>query len=216
MVGPTGVFVLDAKNWRGVVQADGKGELLLNGKPTAKADIRRYVGRIMGVKEKVRSLPGGAEFYFQGVFVFTAARVEAAWGKTGNVHCLREDQLRDYIVEKEFGRRLKSEKVELVAQAFLGLAYMDRGFAEQHRHHNLKRHSKSAFAKRIGMNRRFDWPVCFQVFSNRPDKLPQYKPRRSRTHRSFSCSASLPVSERPFSALAFAHQCVSFRTFSRT
>lgn len=131
VVGPTGVFVLDAKNWRGVVQADGKGELLLNGKRTDKADIRSFVGRIMGVREKVRNLAGGADLYFHGVFVFTAARVEAAWGKTGSVHCLREDQLREYIVEKEFGKRLIPAEVEKMAKAFLGLAHMDRDFTDK-------------------------------------------------------------------------------------
>jgi hypothetical protein len=130
VVGPTGVFVLDAKNWRGVVQADGKGELLLNTKPTDKAYIRNFVGRFMGVKEKVRALTNGADPYFQGLFVFTAARVEAAWGKTGWVNCLREDQLQHYIVEKEFGKRLPPSVVERLAQAFLSLAQMDRDFAE--------------------------------------------------------------------------------------
>jgi hypothetical protein len=65
------------------------------------------------------------------------------------------------------------------------------------------------------MSRRFDWPVFLRALGNRPDKSPQYKPRRSRTHRSFqnraplrrrpfislpTCFVSLPVSERPFSA----------------
>ncbi len=131
VVGPTGVFVLDAKNWRGVVQADGKGELLLNGKRLDKNYISQYVARIMGVKEKVRALAAGTDPYFQGLFVFTAARVEAAWGKTGRVNCLREDQLRDYIVENEFGKPLEPDEVQRVAQAFLGLAQMDRDFTDR-------------------------------------------------------------------------------------
>ena len=44
VVGPTGVFVLDTKAWRGVVTSDGKGELLLNGQPTDKPYIRQFVG----------------------------------------------------------------------------------------------------------------------------------------------------------------------------
>lgn len=131
VVGPTGVFVLDAKNWRGAVTADGKGELLLNGKPTDKTFIRVFVGRIMGVKEKVRTLAAGTDPYFQGLFVFTAARVEAAWGKTGRVNCLREDQLRDYIVDNEFGKGLKPEEVQRVAQAFKALAQMDPDFTDK-------------------------------------------------------------------------------------
>lgn len=36
VIGPTGVFVLDAKNYRGVITADGKGELLVNGRKPGK------------------------------------------------------------------------------------------------------------------------------------------------------------------------------------
>ena len=37
VIGPSGVFVVDAKNWKGVVTSDGRGELLLNGMPVSKA-----------------------------------------------------------------------------------------------------------------------------------------------------------------------------------
>jgi hypothetical protein len=43
------------------------------------------------------------------------------------VRCIRDDQLYDYIVEKDYGKRLKQEDVERLAQAFLGLAHMDTG-----------------------------------------------------------------------------------------
>ena len=131
VVGPTGVFVLDAKNWRGIISADGQGELLLNGKATDKAYVRQFVGRIMGVKERVRALAPEVDPYFQALFVFTGARVEAPWGRTGSVHCLREDQLWHYIVEKDFGKRLTSTEVRVIAQAFLGLAHMERDFTEK-------------------------------------------------------------------------------------
>lgn len=124
VIGPTGVFVLDAKNWRGVVQADGSGELLLNGKRLDKEYIRGFTGRIMGVKERV--CPGGrSKPYFCGLFVFTAARIEASWGKTGKVHCLREDQLWDYIVESKTRERLGLDEVKRIADAFWKVAQMD-------------------------------------------------------------------------------------------
>ena len=67
VVGPTGVFVLDAKAWRGVVASDGKGELLLNGQPTDKPYVRQFVGRMMGVREKVLTLAPGMEAHFNAV-----------------------------------------------------------------------------------------------------------------------------------------------------
>lgn len=39
VIGPTGVFVLDTKSWRGIVSADGQGELLVNGRPTDKSEV---------------------------------------------------------------------------------------------------------------------------------------------------------------------------------
>jgi hypothetical protein len=128
VVGPTGVFVMDTKNWRGVVAADGKGELLLNDKATNKPFIRQFTARMMGIREKVRLLAPGPDLFYNGVFVFTSARVEAKWGTTGKVNCITDDQLRDYIVEKDFGKRLSKEEVERIAQAFLGLAHIDAQF----------------------------------------------------------------------------------------
>lgn len=131
VIGPTGVFVMDAKNWRGIVAPDGKGELLLNSKPTDKSYAKQFVGRMMKIKEKIETLAGGNGIYFQALFVFSSARVEANWGKTGNVHCLREDQLWDYIVDKNFGTKLKPEQVQNVARAFAQLAHMEVDFTEK-------------------------------------------------------------------------------------
>lgn len=128
VVGPTGVFVLDAKAWRGVVAADGKGELLLNGQPTDKPYVRQFVGRMMGVREKVATLAPGMDAHFNAVFVFTAAWVQARWGTTGYMNCITDDQLYSYIAEKDFGKRLSPAEVSQIAQAFLGLAHMDKEF----------------------------------------------------------------------------------------
>lgn len=131
VVGPTGVFVIDAKNWRGHVAADGKGELTWNGRPTTKPEIRRFVARMMAVREKVKALAPQLDPYYKALFVFTAAHVGANWGKTGSVNCLTEGQLFDHIVESKYGQRLKREEVDQIAQAFLALAHADRDFTER-------------------------------------------------------------------------------------
>jgi hypothetical protein len=128
VVGPTGVYILDTKAWRGVVEADGKGELLLNGQQTDKNCVRQFVGRMMGIKEKVLTLAPGMDAHFNAVFVFTAARVNARWGTTSRVNCITDDQLFNYIVESDYGKKLKPEEVSRIAQAFLGLAHMDKEF----------------------------------------------------------------------------------------
>ncbi|HEY1794393.1 MAG TPA: nuclease-related domain-containing protein [Opitutaceae bacterium] len=127
VIGPTGVFVLDSKNWRGVVSADGNGELLLNGQATHKKEVRLFVGRMLGVRDRVLALTQGVDAYYQALFVFTSARVEASWGSTGKLHCIREEKLYKYIVEST-NKRLAPEEARTVAQAFRALAHMDKDF----------------------------------------------------------------------------------------
>lgn len=131
VVGPTGVFLLDTKNWRGVVSANNQGELLCNGKPLDKSYVRQFVGRVMGIKDKVKALATDIDPYFQAVFVFTSARVEANWGTTRSLHCIRDEQLHGYIVESKRGKKLTSGEVDRIAQAFLGLAHMDSDFTSK-------------------------------------------------------------------------------------
>ena len=86
---------------------------------------------MLSIRDKVRTLAPGMDPFYQAVFVFTAARVEAKWGTTGNLHCIRDEQLHDYIVEKKFGKRLLPTEVQALSQAFLALAHMDRDFTDR-------------------------------------------------------------------------------------
>jgi hypothetical protein len=131
VIGPTGVFVIDTKDWRGVVAADDHGEVTCNGQKLDRPYVRRFVARVMDAKKKVQVLAPGFDSYFQAVFVFTSAYVEAKIGATRTVHCIREDQLFDYIVNRESGKKLSLEAVEKISQAFLGLATMEAGFSEE-------------------------------------------------------------------------------------
>jgi len=127
VVGPTGVYILDTKNWKGVVSADGKGELLLNGKPTDKPTVKPFVIRMMNVKDKIKTLCN-LDPFFKAVLVFPIARVDARWGETGSANCIRDDQLWSYIVENEITTKLDKKAIEALAQAFLALATMDKEF----------------------------------------------------------------------------------------
>jgi hypothetical protein len=131
VIGPTGVYVIDAKNHRGVITADGRDGLLQNGKPNEKLNTKKFVSRIMTIKEKVDTLAGSKDVYFKALFVFTSAWIDAAWGKTGNIDCMSEEQLYKYIVEKDFGTRLKPEQVNAIARAFAQLAHMEVDFTER-------------------------------------------------------------------------------------
>jgi len=47
------------------------------------------------------------------------------------LNCVTDDQLFNYIAEKDFGKKLKTEEASQIAQAFLGLAHMDKEFGRE-------------------------------------------------------------------------------------
>jgi hypothetical protein len=129
VIGPTGAYIIDSKNWKGVVAADGNGELLLNGKPTQKTKVKNLSRRIMSIKEKLNVL-SSLDPYVQGVFAFPSAYIEAKWGTTGYVHCVKDEQLYDYIVENKKSKKLSQKEIESISQAFLALDRMDKDFGQ--------------------------------------------------------------------------------------
>lgn len=129
VIGSTGAYIIDTKNWKGVVAADGNGELLLNGKPTDKPEIKNLSRRIMSIREKIKVL-SSLDPYVQGLFAFPSAYVEAKWGTTGYVNCVRDEQLYDYIVGNKKNKKLDKKTIESISQAFLALARMDKDFGQ--------------------------------------------------------------------------------------
>ncbi|HUL00845.1 MAG TPA: nuclease-related domain-containing protein [Nitrospirota bacterium] len=127
VVGPSGVYVIDTKNWRGVVTSDGNSGLMVNGKPTDKPETKNLTRMIMSIKDKVKVLCD-MDPYVQGVLAFPSAHVDAKWGTTGAVHCMTDEKLYDYIVENKRGQNLSKAQIDSVSHAFLALARMDKGF----------------------------------------------------------------------------------------
>jgi hypothetical protein len=127
VIGTSGVYVIDSKNWRGVVAADGSGRLLINGKPTDKPKTKNLTRTVMNVREKVKGLCG-LDPYMQGVMAFPSALVEAKWGSTGAVHCMTDEALYDYVVHNNRGNKLTKKEVDVISRAFLALAHMGKRF----------------------------------------------------------------------------------------
>jgi hypothetical protein len=98
VIGPTGIFSIDVKNWKGTVAADGRGELLLNGKPTDKPQVRAFTARTMDLKERLKALTR-LDPYIQCLFVFPHTYLEARWGTTGTVLCVDVDNLVSLITK---------------------------------------------------------------------------------------------------------------------
>ena len=110
VVGPTGVFSIDVKNWKGNVAADGRGELLLNGKPTDKPQVRAFTARTMDLKQRLNAVIR-LDPYIQCLFVFPHTYIEARWGTTGTVLCVDAENLVDLIIKPNPSRALKAGNV---------------------------------------------------------------------------------------------------------
>jgi hypothetical protein len=130
VIGSTGVFVLETKNWKGVITADGRGGILLNGHSQGKDTIKPMTSRMMKVRDKINMLcdADGELPFFNALLVFPSARVEAKWGQTRKVRCITDEYLWDCIVEAKVERRLQVAEVERLASAFKALASMDKEF----------------------------------------------------------------------------------------
>ena len=134
VVGPTGVFVIETKNFKGTIKADGKGGILVNERPPEKPVVKTLVARVMNVRDKIATLCDSGQNgknglpWFNGVLAFPSARVEARWRETGSVDCVTDERLWDYIVESKKGKVLERPQIDRLAQAFLALATMDKEF----------------------------------------------------------------------------------------
>ena len=127
VVGPTGVFVVETKDWRGVVSEDGNGDLKWSG-GTVKTPVKVLVARTMETRERVLALAPEVNVFFKAVFVFTSAWVDARFGKTGYADCVRDDRLREYLLDEKGRKKLAGAQVRLLARAFAGLAQMHPEF----------------------------------------------------------------------------------------
>jgi hypothetical protein len=127
VIGPTGVYVVDAKNWKGTVKADGNGELLLNGQVLDKPAVKGMLGAVMDFQSKLKALTE-RDYFVRGLLVFPNAYVQANYGSTRQIHCLRNERLVDYLRDQTFAKKLSGDHVERIKTATLQLARMDERF----------------------------------------------------------------------------------------
>jgi uncharacterized membrane protein YuzA (DUF378 family) len=128
VVGPTGVFAIETKNWRGLVASTGTGELKQNGQAFGKP-VGDFVRRTMAVREQVVALTRRNDLFIKAVMVFPKARVEAPFGTTSYAHCITDDQLCEYIENPKYARKLNSKEVDQIVRAIKGIAEMDAEFS---------------------------------------------------------------------------------------
>jgi hypothetical protein len=115
VIGPTGFYVLETKNWRGTVTADLDGEVVLNG---TRQDglVRRLTARVMRLRDEIgMSRKEGP--WVQGVLVAPHSWVAASFGDTGRVHCVWAGRLLQYLRKDYPSHHLDSEQVKQLSDA---------------------------------------------------------------------------------------------------
>ena len=124
VVGPTGVFVLETKNWRGHVEYSPDKRLLCDGKDKT-AEMNALLQRVFSVRNKIKAL-SGLDVYVLGVMVFTRASVTPNFEATVALH------QEDYLVDKclkwdDRERHLSKGNVETVASDLRALFRRELG-----------------------------------------------------------------------------------------
>ena len=120
VVGPSGVFVLNTKNWRGTVAWDGDGKTLLwNGEPDKWNSAKKAMADALNVREKLRALLN-REVFVKAILVFPLAKVVP---KLDTPVELQQD---DYLVGKRLKyidkrNALSAKEVGEIANALLAL-----------------------------------------------------------------------------------------------
>lgn len=122
VVGPTGVFVLATKAWKGEVSSDGNGELLWNQYPLDEPVLRLFAETVSRLKERVEPVAKSPAPDFHPMFVFTAAALKLDEKSNQVVHCIPEAQLRAQLLANNTGAGLKDEEIETIAQGLLAIA----------------------------------------------------------------------------------------------
>ena len=128
VLGPTGFFAVETKSWIGLVGVDQIGELTLNGQAVEQPYVKIFLRRIALLHDQLGTLPDTNDFFIRGVMVFPSAHVDALYGSTQEVHCVRLEQLHDYIEHPLYSRKLGENEIDRLVRVLRDMAESDRGF----------------------------------------------------------------------------------------
>lgn len=121
VIGPTGLFAIETKNWTGTVVRNGSGELRSNGRDSSSPHVRNFFKRAMKVRDRIAAVTQIDGMRMRCIMVFPKARINARFGTTGHVHCVPLNALRDYIDNPKFSKRFNPTTISSLIQAFQNL-----------------------------------------------------------------------------------------------
>ena len=112
VVGPTGVFALETKNWRGMVTLSGQGVVTVDGKHDHTRDGKAILGRALTLNKKIEAL-SNIKTFVQAVMVFPNASVSVAPDTRCALTVLRLDLLENYL-KRPSSRPLTPQQVDTI------------------------------------------------------------------------------------------------------
>lgn len=120
VVGPSGVFVINTKNWRGIVGwADDGKTLLWNGEAEKRNSVKAALADALDVRDKIRVLLN-KDVFVKAILAFPMAKV------LPRLDTMVELQQDDYLIEKRLKyidkrHELSATDVRAIANALLAL-----------------------------------------------------------------------------------------------
>jgi len=128
VLGPTGFFAVETKSWIGLVGVDQAGELTLNSRAVEQPYIKMFLRRIALLRDQLGALAESSDFHIRGVMVFPSAHVDAPYGNTQEAHCVRLEQLHEYIEHPLYSRKLGEDEIDRLVCGLRDIAGTDKGF----------------------------------------------------------------------------------------
>lgn len=113
VVGPTGVFALETKNWRGMVTLSGQGTLTVDGQHDKTQDGKAILGRSLNLKKKIEAL-SNINLFVQAVMVFPKASVSVMPETRCALAVQRLDLLEDFLKKPVPSRALTPAQVTAI------------------------------------------------------------------------------------------------------
>jgi hypothetical protein len=93
------------------------------------AAVFQMVAHYYGFKVSYLKALVEKDFFVRGLMVFPTAYVDANYGSTGYIHCMRDEKLVEYIQNKDFEHHISADDITNIQKATLQLAGMDEEFA---------------------------------------------------------------------------------------
>jgi len=113
VVGPTGVFALETKDWHGMVSLSGNSKLMLNDKYDKSKHGKVILGRSVDMNKKIEAL-SGVKTFVQAVMVFPHASVKVLPGTKSALNVQQLNYLENLIKKPAPSRALTSKQVDTI------------------------------------------------------------------------------------------------------